>query len=215
MVKNYICTISCAVLASSVAQATVIALTADVASSSTPAFGSMTTAVTTDPFAFDPFNPTAALPALVFGPTNTFHGLEPMAGDVTLALDVTAGAFVVGAQTTIVFDIYGRNVLQARDDNFNVELFDTAGISLGLVTNNAIADGPVPHARVDFGNIAVGTAIGSVIVTGFDTDDTLTPAGENLNDFTVQEVRLSAIPEPSSTLLMGLASFGFLVRRRR
>ena len=162
MVKNYICTISCAVLASSVAQATVIALTADVASSSAPAFGSVATAVTTDLFAFDPFNPTAALPVLAFGGTNTFHGAEPNAGDVILALD--AGGFVVGAQNNIVFDLYGRDVLQARDDNFSVELFDTAGSSLGLVTGNGIADGLVPHARVDFGDIAVGTEIGSVIV---------------------------------------------------
>ena len=146
----------------------------------------------------------------MFGAENTFHGLEPNAGDVTLALDVTAGAFAVGAQTTIVFDIYGRNVLQTRDDNFDVELFDTAGNSLGLVTGNGIPDGLVPHARVDFGNIAVGTAIGSVIVTGIDSEP-----GSAANNFTVQEVRLSAIPEPSSTLLMGLASFGFLLRRRR
>ena len=208
MFRNYIYTISCAVLASSVAQATVIALTADVANSSAPAFGSVATGVTTDTFAFDPFNPTAALPVLAFGGTNTFHGAEPNAGDVILALD--AGGFVVGAQNNIVFDLYGRDVLQARDDNFSVELFDTAGSSLGLIENNAIADGAVPHARVDFGDIAVGTEIGSVIVTGFDSEPS-----SDVNNFTVQEVRLSAIPEPSSTLLMGLASLGFLVRRRR
>ena len=208
MFKKYIYTISCAVLASSVAQATVIALTADVANSSAPAFGSVATGVTTDTFAFDPFNPTAALPVLAFGGTNTFHGAEPNAGDVILALD--AGGFVVGAQNNIVFDLYGRDVLQARDDNFSVELFDTAGSSLGLVTGNGIADGLVPHARVDFGDIAVGTEIGSVIVTGFDSEPS-----SDINNFTVQEVRLSAIPEPSSTLLMGLASLGFLVRRRR
>lgn len=208
MFKKYIYTISCAVLASSVAQATVIALTADVANSSAPAFGSVATGVTTDTFAFDPFNPTAALPVLAFGGTNTFHGAEPNAGDVILALD--AGGFVVGAQNNIVFDLYGRDVLQARDDNFSVELFDTAGSSLGLVTGNGIADGLVPHARVDFGDIAVGTEIGSVIVTGFDSEPS-----SDVNNFTVQEVRLSAIPEPSSTLLMGLASLGFLVRRRR
>ena len=209
MFRNYIYTISCAVLASSVAQATVIALTADAANSSTPAFGSAVAGATTDTFAFDPFNPTAVLPVLVFSQTDTFHGSEANSGDVILTLD--AGGFVVGAQNNIVFDIFGRNVLQARDDDFSVELFGTDGItSLGLSTGNAIADGAVPHARVDFGNIAVGTAIGSVVVTGFNSEP-----GSDVNNFTVQEVRLSAIPEPSSTLLMGLASLGFLVCRRR
>lgn len=201
--------------------ATIIPLTGDASSSSTPGFGSSIAGTTTDGFAYDPVNPLATNPGLGFSAGSSFHANEPDSGLVTMTYD-TAAHTIVLPDEVVVFDIWGRqdgangNRWQDRDNDFDVELFDSAGGSLGIVTGLAIADGPtsvqVQHARASFGAIPVGTILGQVVVTARDSSNAGAPG--DINNFTVQEVRLAAIPEPSSALL-ALIGLGFGLRRRR
>ena len=199
--------------ASATHAATVIPLIGDADNSSAPAFGSGIVGTTTDTFAYDPLNPDSADPDLEFDGTTAFHGNEAMSGDVTLSYNLTHT--VSATETTIVFDIWGRTngvgAFDDRDDNFNVEIFNET-ISLGSLTGLGIsASSATPNnfARASFA-VSAGTDITRVVVTGIDSS-----TGGPTNNFTVQEVRFAAIPEPSVALLGGLALLGFIGRRRK
>ncbi|MDB4332639.1 PEP-CTERM sorting domain-containing protein [Akkermansiaceae bacterium] len=212
---------SYAILSSLAGGATIIGLTGDAANSSAPGYGSAIAGTTNDAFVYDPLAPLSATPDLSFSIARAFHGEEPNSGDITLTY--TTNHIISASDTFVVFDIWGRsdgtrNRWQDRDNDFDVEIFDAAG-SLGSVTGLAITDGPNPptiqHTRVSFGSIPVGTTITQLVITARDTVNA--GAAGDINNFTVQEVRLAAIaiPEPSSLLLTGLAALGFLGRRRR
>ena len=199
-----------------------IELTADVVNSTEAAFGTNLGATLTDTFAYDILDPVSNLPDLAFSNGAlgaTFHANEADSADVTLTF--TLDHTVTGTDVIPFFDIYGRNILQNRDDDFDVELFDSSGTSLGVVSGG-IPDGTVPHQRLEFAALAEGTVISSLVVTGRDTSVETADVADDTNLFTVQEVRFGigsvasvAVPEPSSALLLGLAMTGLISTRRR
>lgn len=213
--KSLIFSLGALLAVTSAAQsATIITMTGDAAASSAPGFSTNIIGTTNDGFAYDPLNPTSVNPALAFNNSlpATYHGAEPAGGTITMAY--TLNHVVTAGEPVIVFDIWGRagnTAWEDRDDDFDVEIFDAGGASLGSVAGLAIADSPaVQYARASFGALAAGTTIADLVITARDSE----PAS-GINNFTVQEVRLAAIPEPSSGLLAGLAGLGLILRRRR
>ena len=201
-------------LLASTQAATIITLAGDQANSSAPAFNSTLAVTLTDGFLYDPLSPTSPSPNTNLGNNANrrgFHGLEPASADVTL--NYTLNHTVTALEPVIVLDFWGRNANQARDDDFDIELLDSSGGSLGLVTGLAAPDVPTAYVRGTFPSLAAGTQIAGLRIVGHDSENA--GAANDDNNFTVLEVRLAAIPEPSTGLLCGLAGLALIMRRRK
>ena len=183
-----------------------ISLTADVANSSGSGFGGNMANTTSDPFAYDPDNPTAALPSTDWNPATHFHG---NGGNPTLYWSVDLVTW--GAGSDLQFDFYGRtNCCPDRDNNYDIALLSggAAGTVISEVLGNNAPDAgsPANYLRTDLGaGLSPGQSFDTVRITG------------NNGNFTVAEVRLagSIVPEPSVSVLFGLAGLGLFLRRRR
>ena len=185
---------------------TQIALTPDLANSQASGFGGSMANTTSDPFAFDPNDPTAALPATNWNPATHFHG---SGGNPTLYWGFEVITW--GAGSDLQFDFYGRtNCCPDRDNNYDIALLSggPGGTVIQEVLGNNAPDAgnPANYLRTDLG---AGLAAGQSF-------DTVRIVGNNPN-FTVAEVRLSGsiVPEPSTSALFGLATIGLFLRRRR
>ena len=185
---------------------TQIALTADLANSQASGFGGSMANTTSDPFAFDPNDPTAALPATNWSPATHFHGNggNPI---VYWGFEVITW----GEGSDLQFDFYGRtNCCPDRDNNYDIALLSggPGGTVIQEVLGNNAPDAgnPANYLRTDLG---AGLAAGQSF-------DTVRIVGNNPN-FSIAEVRLSGsiIPEPSTSALFGLATIGLFLRRRR
>ena len=185
---------------------TQIALTADLANSQASGFGGSMANTTSDPFAFDPNDPTAVLPATDWSPATHFHGNggNPI---VYWGFEVITW----GEGSDLQFDFYGRtNCCPDRDNNYDIALLSggPGGTVIQQVLGNNAPDAgnPANYLRTDLG---AGLAAGQSF-------DTVRIVGNNPN-FSIAEVRLSGsiIPEPSTSALFGLATIGLFLRRRR
>lgn len=195
--------------------ATVIALTADTGNSTAGAFGGLVTGtVNQTTFAYDPLTLGTPLPDQVFdGNNDGYHG-NLTTGTHTLSYTLTDGPYTITIENpVIVFDFFGRRGeagAVGRDDNYTVTLYNgdystmisqIAGQGVSGSTNDP------NYNRTSF-NLPEGVTFDRVQIT--------TPAGtsDSQRYFTVMEVRLAAIPEPSAALLGGLGLLALLRRRR-
>jgi len=173
----------------------VIALTGDVANSTTPRTDGSITATTTDAFAYDPLDPTAALPTQTH--PNNYHAESANGTDVFLIYDFTDGPITLATGETFAIDLYGRSeCCQNRDDDIDVELF-TGGVLTGTVVASSlgvgIPDAAPQHQRVIIGG--VGDTFDSFRLTAHDSD-----GPDNLNAFTLQEIRAAIIDDKFNSL---------------
>ncbi|WP_435892494.1 PEP-CTERM sorting domain-containing protein [Oceaniferula spumae] len=161
-----------------------------------------------DGFSYNPNNPTSPLPVQSYSqtPANGFHA-NKTSGTHTLSYILTNGAI---GSPTVYFDFYGRNNNTNRDNNYTVSLYNgdyTAGSLVAQQTGQG-----VPNSAPFFNRTTFNSATAFV----FDRVQITAPAGTSdaNRNFTVMEVRL-AVPEPSSTALLGLGGLALMLRRRR
>ncbi|MDB4353847.1 PEP-CTERM sorting domain-containing protein [Akkermansiaceae bacterium] len=164
-----------------------------------------------DPFAYDPLNPTTVSPATGFSDNpeaNSFHGggFGSRAGIVDLHYNVPHTITGNAAESVFVIDLWGRSGnagSEGRDDNFAIQILDASGASLASLSGVSIPNSPETQFLRASVTLPVGTAIDRVLIES------------PVSNFTLAEVRFAAVPEPSQTLLIGLAGLGFMSRRRR
>ena len=214
MIKQLPLILTCAcAMQASLSAATIIALTAG-SVNAPPQYGSAYGNVLTDGFAYDPLDPTSASPTTAWSPTTHYHANQPPvapATTFTVVGNFTMNHTITTTDPIVVFDIWGRtgsNGSYDRDDSYQVELFDNLGNSLGIQSSGI---DNTSYDRVTFTGITAGTIITDMVFRGFDSEGT--PPGNN--NFTIAELRLAAVPEPSSTLMLGLSGLALLARRRR
>ena len=136
-----------------------------------------------DPFAYDPNNPTANLPATNWSPATHYHG--PGAGTPTVYWGLEEITW--GAGSDLRFDFYGRTgCCPDRDNNFEVALLTGGpdGAVVAEVLGNNAPDGgsPANYLRINLG----------AVLTPGDRFDTIRIVGNNGN-FTIAEVRLAGL----------------------
>ena len=171
------------------AQLVAIPLTPDLANSSVndpvtgaSAHGSNLLNATNDPFAYDPDNPTANLPATNYSGATHYHG---NGGNPTLYW--TFDEILWGSGSDLRFDFYGRTgCCPDRDNNFEVALLTGGpdGAVVAEVLGNNAPDGgnPANYLRINLG----------AVLTPGDRFDTIRIVGNNGN-FTIAEVRLAGL----------------------
>ena len=104
-----------------------ISLTADVANSDPSGYSTNLTHTTTDPFAYDPDNPTSALPSMNWNPATHFHG-NGANSTVTLYWSLDERLWSDGSD--LYFDFYGRtDCCGERDNNYDIALLDGGPLS--------------------------------------------------------------------------------------
>jgi hypothetical protein len=183
-----------------------ISLTPDVANSDPSAHGGNLVNTTSDPFAYDPDNPTAAMPATNWSGATHFHGAG---GNPTVYWTFDETLWSDGSD--LQFDFYGRTgCCPDRDNNYDIALLTGgfAGTVVHQVLGNNAPDGgnPANYLRTDLGaGLAAGQSFDTIRIQG------------NNGNFTIAEVRLagSIVPEPGTSALFGLAAIGLFLRRRR
>ncbi|BDS06976.1 hypothetical protein NT6N_20160 [Oceaniferula spumae] len=172
------------------------------------------TALTNDPFAYNPLDPTSTSPDRATptgGIATVFHGNHTNGQDITIEFTLASTYSVTALEPTIVVDLWGRNHSASdldRDNDITVELFNGL-TSLGIFPSFALPSAAPQYGRATF-NLAPGTEITRFVITGGDTDGQ--GAG---NYFTLAEVEMAAVPEPSSTALLGLGGLALILRRRK
>jgi hypothetical protein len=182
--------------------ATALSLTLDVANSTAGSFSTSAADTLSDPFAYNPSNPTVVLPAQGDWLSVT-GGWHANLGGGTLSYTLTVGAITTGAtNSTIFFDLYGRTANLDRDNNYTVTLFNgNYATQVAQLTSQGVADASPYHNRSTF-NLGTGVTFDRIQVTS------------STNYFTVMEVRAASVPEPSAALLGGLGTLCLLRRRR-
>jgi len=188
-------------LSSLASQGAVIALAGDEANTTTVLSSQGTkaeqlAALSSDEFAYDPADPTSATPSLSGG---WFHGASSGVWDV-IALDFNS------TYDNLFIDIWGRDgnpSVEGRDDNFDV-LFYLGGVIQETI-NSGIGSGDNFYTRVI---ASAGTQADSIRIVDKKSED---------NAFTLTEIRVNttAVPEPSSTALLGLGGLALILRRRK
>jgi hypothetical protein len=184
-----------------------ISLTPDVANSSPSAHGGNLANTTSDPFAYDPDNPTAAMPATNWSGATHFHG----AGGNPTVYWTFDEIILWGDGSDLQFDFYGRTgCCPDRDNNYDIALLTGgfAGTVVHQVLGNNAPDGgnPANYLRSDLGaGLAAGQSFDTIRIQG------------NNGNFTIAEVRLAGliVPEPGTSALFGLTAMGLFLRRRR
>ncbi len=165
------------------AQLAAIPLTPDLNASSSSGHGGNMAHTISDPFAYDPNNPTANLPATNWSPATHYHG--PGAGNPTVYWGLEEITW--GAGSDLRFDFYGRTgCCPDRDNNFEVALLTGGpdGAVVAEVFGNNAPDGgnPANYLRINLG----------AVLTPGDRFDTIRIVGNNGN-FTIAEVRLAGL----------------------
>lgn len=175
------------------------------------AFGTDFEGTLNDPFAYDQTDPVGTPPDVVLGTTNGYHSTG--GSPAVLRYTLTDGSYTVSSGESVFMDLWGRDSSafnESRDDDFDVTLYNGDYVTtVATVTNQAIdAD---HHHRVNFTSLSAGDQFDRVEIVARNS------SGETNNNFVLMETRLASevIPEPSSTVLLGLATVGFILRRRR
>ncbi len=164
------------------AQLVAIPLTPDLNASSASGHGGNLAHTISDPFAYDPNNPTASLPATNWSGATHYHG---NGGNPTLYW--TFEEITWGSGSDLRFDFYGRTgCCPDRDNNFEVALLTGGpdGAVVAEVLGNNAPDGgnPANYLRINLG----------AVLTPGDRFDTIRIVGNNGN-FTIAEVRLAGL----------------------
>lgn len=175
-----------------------LGLTLDAANTTAGSFSTNAADTLTDTFAYDPTNPTAALPNRGTW-LSVAGGWHTDVGGGTLSFTLTGGAIMAD---TVYLDLYGRVSNFDRDNNYTVTLFNgDYSTQVAQLTGQGVPDIAPYFNRSTFN---LGTAV---------TFDRI-QVSSSTNYFTVMEVRAAAIPEPSAALLGGLGMIALLRRRR-
>jgi len=187
-----------------------VPLTADIVNSDPSAHGGALVNTLADSFAYDPSSPTAPAPVTGWSGATHFHGDNT--GDTTVYYELL-NEVTWSAGADLQFDFYGRTgCCPDRDNNFDIALLSGGanGTVVHEVTGNNAPDDGAPLANYLRTDLGAGLADGAAF-------DTVRIVGNNGN-FTIAEVRLAsditAVPEPSTFALFGLAGFGLMLRRR-
>ena len=158
-----------------------------------------------------------------FAQTNTFVGTAT-GSDITAATIVSGATTAAGPFTATdfgtalsTFDFAGTSITYTLDNltvglSYDIQFFFNDSRDASFEDRTLIVDdGAGNVATVDNFTSVTGT----FIATDTTQDFTLTGSdGPHINLIAFSG-GVAPVPEPSSALLMGLASFGFLVRRRR
>jgi len=164
------------------AQLAAIPLTPDLNASSSSGHGGNMANTISDPFAYDPNNPTVNLPATNWSGATHYHG---NGGNPTVYWGLEEITW--GAGSDLRFDFYGRTgCCPDRDNNFEVALLTGGpdGAVVAEVFGNNAPDGgnPANYLRINLG----------AVLTPGDRFDTIRIVGNNGN-FTIAEVRLAGL----------------------
>ncbi|QDU56954.1 PEP-CTERM sorting domain-containing protein [Aeoliella mucimassa] len=177
-------------------------LTPDAVNSSQPAYGTDIANLVSDPFAYDPANPTSTNP--LGAHSDGFHADEPAGTDVTLIFDFTNGPITLAAGETFKVDLWGRNnCCFNRDDDYEIELYNGGS----LVTS--IANQMIPDSAPQFNRSVLGTAgetFDSLRIIAHDSNGT----GDN-NLFTPVEIRAFASLPLNPVLRIDRATGGMML----
>lgn len=137
----------------------------------------------TDPFAYNPNDPTSTSPSQILDTLCCYHSTAAPSGGITnifYQIDAPTNFTDFNADRFVV-DLWGMNAYQERDNDFDVVLrsggFD--GLIVSSMTGLAIPDGPVAHRRVTFDHPSVAF-------------DTIEIVGRS-QYFTIAETRAAAL----------------------
>ena len=139
------------------------------------------------------------------------------AGLVTVGVDVTA--FSAGADTTISFQAYSANGVNATTGGVSLDLHGGAGV--GAVLDSA--GGATIATLGDLQEITgTGTAVpftfeynGTDQFVGFTFSQSNVNGGTAFGSASLDNLTVDTVPEPSSAVVLGMGLAGLLLRRRR
>lgn len=183
-----------------------VGLTADAANSSTGGWSTSVANTLSDPFAYDPSNPTSPRAEQVNVLGNGFHG-DGSTATKTLSYLLSSGGLTTAGATSFYLDFYGRDGLPSafyRDNDYTVTLFNgDYSTQVAQLAGQGVPDASPAFNRSTF-NLGDGVTFDRMQITS------------NVDSFSVMEVRAatSAVPEPSAALLGGLGALALLRRRR-
>ena len=185
--KRVACVLGICLLWVGAVEAVVIGMNADTNNSSTAYHGSAVGNLLTDPFAYDPRDPTATTPALSYSGAAAYHGGEPDGSNVVVSFTLNSPFTLTSPGMEVVVDVWGRDNNKERDNDFDVMLCN--GSYSTVIASNlhlAVPDGGTPYVRASFDSLGAGTTFDRLQIIGHDTS-----AGANA--FTLMEVRLAEL----------------------
>lgn len=162
------------------------ALTADIANSSNAAHGSSVNGVLNDTFAYDPLNPSATSPQIVWSPTDFYHAYETDGSPAVLSFTLASPLTITVGLKEIQLDLWGRNIVQQRDDDIDILLCDGSYTNVvGQINGISIPDTADAHITVSLQSLPFGTSFDRIQIVGNNT------SGNSTNTFTLAELRLA------------------------